>query len=98
MLLDLTNQWCFNIDRGLINAVLFLDRKKAFDTVDYNLLVTKLEYMGVRGQSLEWFKSYLSNRYQAIFINGVLSEHQKIKCGVPPGLDTRSIAVFDIYQ
>ena len=41
--------------------------------------------MGVRGQSLEWFKSYLSNRYQAVFINGVLSEHEQIKCGVPQG-------------
>ena len=41
--------------------------------------------MGDRGQSLEWFKSYLSNRYQAVFIHGVLSEHQQIKCGVPQG-------------
>ena len=41
--------------------------------------------MGVRGQSLEWFKSYLSNRYQTVFINGVLSEHEQIKCGVPQG-------------
>ena len=84
-LLDLTNQWCFNIDRGLINGVLFLDLKKAFDTVDHNLLLIKLEYVGVRGQTLEWFKSYLSNRSQVVFINGVLSEHEQIKCGVPQG-------------
>ena len=84
-LLDLTNQWCFNIDRGLINGVLFLDLKKAFDSVDHNLLLIKLEYVGVRGQTLEWFKSYLSNRSQVVFINGVLSEHEQIKCGVPQG-------------
>ena len=84
-LLDVTNQWCFNIDRGLINGVLFLDLKKAFDTVDHNLLLIKLEYMGVRGQTLEWFKSYLSNRSQVVFINGVLSEDEQIKCGVPQG-------------
>ena len=64
---------------------MFLDLKKAFDTVDHNFLLTKLEYMGVRGQSLEWFKSYLSNRYKAVFINGVLSAHEQIKCGVPQG-------------
>ena len=84
-LLDLTNQWRFNIDRGLINGVLFLDLKKAFDTVDHNLLLIKLEYVGVRGQTLEWFKSYVSNRSQVVFINGVLSEYEQIKCGVPQG-------------
>ena len=41
--------------------------------------------MGVRGQTLEWFKSYLSNRSQVVFINGVLFEHEQIKCGVPQG-------------
>ena len=41
--------------------------------------------MGIRVQSLEWFKSHLSNRYQAVLINGVLSEHEQIKSGVPQG-------------
>ena len=41
--------------------------------------------MGIRGQSLEWFKSHLSNRYKAVLVNGVLSEHEQIKCGVPQG-------------
>lgn len=38
------------------NGVLFLDLKKAFDTVDYNLLLTKLEYIRARGQTLEWYE------------------------------------------
>ena len=42
-------------------------------------------FMEVHGQTLEWFKSYLSNRFQAVFINGVLSEHNQIKCGVLQG-------------
>ena len=84
-LLDLTNQWCFNIDRGLVSGVLFLDLKKAFDTVDHQLLLTKLEYIGVRGHALEWFKAYLLNRFQIVYTNGVLSEKAILKCGVPQG-------------
>ena len=84
-LLDLTNQWCFNIDRGMISGVVFLDLKKASDTVDHSLLLTKLEHVGMRGHSLEWFNSYLTNRYQFVYINGILSEQYLIKCGVPQG-------------
>ena len=47
--LDLTNQWCFNIDRGLVSGILFLDLKRAFDTVDHQLVLTKLEYIGICG-------------------------------------------------
>ena len=84
-LLDLTNQWCFNIDRGLVSGILFLDLKKAFDTVDHQLLLTKLEYIGIRGHALEWFKSYLESRFQIVFTNGVLSDKAILRCGVPQG-------------
>ena len=84
-LLDVTNQWCFNIDRGLISGILFLDLKKAFDTVDHQLLLTKLEYNGIRGHALEWFKSYYVNRFQIVYTNGVLSEKAILKCVVPQG-------------
>ena len=47
--LDLTNQWRFNIDRGLVSGILFLDLKRAFDTVDHQLVLTKLEYIGICG-------------------------------------------------
>ena len=84
-LLDLTSQWCFNIDRGLVTGILFLDLKKAFDTVDHQLLLTKLEYIGVRGHALEWFKSYLVNRFQIMFTNGVLSDKAILRYGAPQG-------------
>ena len=84
-LLDLTIQWRFNIDRGLVSGILFLDLKKAFDTVDHQLLLTKLEYTGISGHALEWFKSYLVNRFQIAYTNGVLSEKAILKCGVPQG-------------
>ncbi len=52
------------MDNGLLNAVLFVDLKKAFDFVDHQILINKLALYGIRGITLNWFKSYLSNRKQ----------------------------------
>ena len=69
------------------NAVgIFIDLSKAFDTVDHNILISKLEHYGARGTSLRGFESYLvSNRQQYVEFNGVSTESCKIKCGVPQG-------------
>ena len=63
-LLEATPSWAFNIDRGYVNVVVFLDFKKAFDTVDYDILPTKMNRYGIQGKTLDWFKSYLTNRTQ----------------------------------
>ena len=64
---------------------LFLDFTKAVDTVNLDILLQKLEHLGIRGISLNWFKSYLSNRYRYVDYSGVSSELQYIRCGVPQG-------------
>jgi hypothetical protein len=64
---------------------LFLDFSKAFDTVNHEILLSKLDYLGVRGVALKWFESYLSQRSQHVVYNDVASSSLTIKCGVPQG-------------
>lgn len=73
----------FNNDQYTLG--LFIDLSKAFDTVDHNILLTKLENYGVRDSNLHWFRSYLTNRKQRVELDKETSTEQKIKCGVPQG-------------
>ena len=84
-LLEGTDNWAFNIDRGSVNAVVFLDSKKAFDTVDHDILLSKMNLYGIQGIALDWFRSYLTNRAQRCLVNGSLSRICSLKCGVPQG-------------
>ena len=73
------------MDSDLINGVLFLDLKKAFDTVDHEILLQKLYLYGIKGTSYAWFKSYIQNRKQICSMNGKKSHPIEIRCGVPQG-------------
>ena len=64
---------------------IFLDLSKAFDTIDHNILLYKMDYYGFRGIVYEWFKNYLSNRKQYVNVNCSRSYLQNIICGVPQG-------------
>jgi len=72
------------ISKNLTMAV-FLDLSKAFDTISHNILISKLENMGIRGVAKCWFESYLSNRKQFMSIQNAKSTTQVINCGVPQG-------------
>eukprot|EP00914_Ancora_sagittata_P002405 GHVO01005317.1.p1 GENE.GHVO01005317.1~~GHVO01005317.1.p1 ORF type:complete len:374 (+),score=-11.49 GHVO01005317.1:285-1406(+) len=64
---------------------LFLDLKKAFDTVDYSILLQKLTHYGIRGNALNLLKSYLSNRKQSVKFKSKISSVLPVTCGVPQG-------------
>ena len=63
-----------------------MDLKKAFDTVEHKILLYKLQYYGIRGLALEWFKSYLSNRNQFVMTKDTQSNNIHLcEYGVPQG-------------
>lgn len=64
---------------------MFLDFAKAFDTVNHQILLMKLEKYGIRGVPLNWFSNYLNNRQQYVTIDGVSSSKQSVLCGIPQG-------------
>ena len=73
------------LQNGKLVAGIYLDLSKAVDTVDPNILFDKLEHYGIRGNPLEWFKSYLQNRQQYTVVNGKKSNLQHVQYGVPQG-------------
>ena len=57
----------------------------AADTIDHNILITRLTDLGIQGNILHWFSSYLSNRFQSVVIEGHHSSQLPLKYGVPQG-------------
>ena len=74
-----------NIDESLLNGAVFLNLRKAFDTVNHEILLSKLSLYGVKGAANAWFQSYLSNRTQVCHVNGKLSLSRNIITGIPQG-------------
>ena len=69
----------------------FLDLKKAFDTVNHQILLKMLENVQIRGVALDWFESYLSNRRQAVKICNEISDQREIKCSDPDSREVRCV-------
>ena len=84
-LINITENIRKALDDGNIGCGVFVDLQKAFDTVDHQILLAKLNYYGIFGVSNDLFKSYLSTWNQYVSINGYKSGLAALNCGVPQG-------------
>ena len=84
-ILDIYNNLTKSMENNSFSCCVFLDFAKAFDTVNHDILLSKLEHYGIRGVANKWFKSYLYNRPQTVKIGNEKSEELFIRSGVPQG-------------
>ena len=82
---DLTDDLFQAINDCNVTLAAFIDLRKAFDTVDLEILRKKLFEAGIRGRVLDWCGNYLSNRYQRTTVNNTVSDALPVTCGVPQG-------------
>ena len=95
-LIQMCDNWYKNIDNGKLTGVVFIDIRKAFDSIDHAILLQKLAYYGVSQLEHTWFQSYLANRQQQCHVNGSLSTEREIICGVSQG-SILGLLLFLIY-
>jgi exonuclease III len=84
-LTHLCDTWLDAINKRLLVGAVFLDLRKAFDLVNHNLLLAKLNSYFQNSASLSFFSSYLASRHQAVYLNGSFSSPGVVRCGVPQG-------------
>ena len=82
---DVTDYILSNMDNGNLTGAVYLDLKKAFDTVDLESLLFKLQCLGIGGDELKWFNNYINDRRQCVQHATSVSEKLPISCGVPQG-------------
>ena len=73
------------LDQGKLPLAIFLDLSKAFDTLDHDILLYKLNYYGITSKEFNFFKTYLENRKQYVDYDGTVSRIENITTGVPQG-------------
>ena len=91
---DLIDRLLNNMDNRVLNGLLLVDLKKAFDLVNHSILLSKLQMYGFSPSTVQWFTSYLSDRSQCTNVKGTLSDPLPVSIGVPQGA---FLVLFSFY-
>ena len=83
--IELVDRITQKLDKGDLPSALFLDLSKALDTLNHEILLTKLRHYGILSNQLDFFQSYLNNRRQFVDFNDTVSTTAHISTGVPQG-------------
>ena len=83
--LELVNNIYEGFENNQYSVGVFIDLKKAFDTVNHEILLDKLNFYGIRGIPLTWLTSHLSHRQQCVMVYDHASSYNSVVCGVPQG-------------
>ena len=81
-IIELVEEISNSLDNHESTVGIFIDLKKALDTVDHGILIENLYHYGIRGIANKWICSYLMNRYQYVNISGTNSDYMNVLCGV----------------
>lgn len=84
-LLNCTNEWYANMDRGPYSLVVFLDLKKAFDAVNHEIILSKFQMYAFKEKAINLLRCYLTQRIQRCQLNDRLSREKEVVCGIPQG-------------
>ncbi|EYC16215.1 hypothetical protein Y032_0034g2863 [Ancylostoma ceylanicum] len=82
---DSVHDWNSALNKGCTIDIIYVDLSKAFDKVCHNVLISKLEHIGIRGKLLEWIRSYLNNRQMTVRVGNDFSRSYPCSSGVPQG-------------
>lgn len=84
--LNVLDRWLSFLDEGKYVLAVFVDLRRAFETVNVNRLIEKLKFMyNIKGRALQWISEYLTHRYQKVKINDITSNTDSVQHGVPQG-------------
>ena len=83
--IDVVDEIYEHLDKGETGLGIYLDLKKAFDTINHDILLYKLYNYRIRGTVYDWFKCYLSNRFQYTIVNVFVCATEEVTCGISQG-------------